>query len=155
MKRDLLLKLRKMSEKEVFDAIYRDSLTGVLNRRAFNQEKFNTVAILDLDSLKFINDTLGYKSGDRHLCHFSSVIVNTFGEDNVYRLGGDEFAVTHSDRLVLNKLLGECRKEFPGFSFGIGFDTASADGGLKDDKFKRELTGLRAKRGVKPNWLTD
>lgn len=90
----------------------RDSLTGVLNRRAFERfggqefdraRRYNfplSMAFFDLDYFKQVNDTLGHAAGDRMLQVFASYLQTaTRQSDLVARLGGDEFAVlmSHTD----------------------------------------------------------
>jgi diguanylate cyclase (GGDEF)-like protein len=83
-----------------------DSLTGLLNARAFDQRLRQEVAraarygdplallILDLDGLKRINDQQGHLAGDRALQSVASAIRDALREvDIAARLGGDEFGV--------------------------------------------------------------
>ncbi len=83
-----------------------DELTGLLNRRGFNQAVERTLATakrhqekgllayLDLDDFKRINDTLGHDAGDVVLQHVADVLTsNVRRTDYVARIGGDEFAV--------------------------------------------------------------
>lgn len=90
----------------VLSMVSRDSLTGVYNRRAFDQliehihEKFKNTTnyyallLIDVDHFKIINDTFGHPSGDRVLKAISSLIRRELrAEDIVARLGGDEFAI--------------------------------------------------------------
>lgn len=81
----------------------KDSFTGFLNRRCF-EEKVNqyllqpkasgTFFMMDLDNFKRINDTYGHVAGDELIQMFSNVLRdNTREEDLVCRIGGDEFAV--------------------------------------------------------------
>lgn len=83
-----------------------DTLTGLLNRKAFDlqlesleqQAAAHTlpVAILmcDLDGFKTINDTLGHDGGDDVLRRVAdSLRASARSTDRVYRLGGDEFCV--------------------------------------------------------------
>jgi diguanylate cyclase (GGDEF)-like protein len=83
-----------------------DALTGVLNRRGFD-ERFDAelasaqrgdaplaLVVLDLDGFKRVNDTYGHAAGDELLCW----VVGELDEvvrpgDSIGRLGGDEFAV--------------------------------------------------------------
>ncbi|HYD53409.1 MAG TPA: GGDEF domain-containing protein [Gemmatimonadaceae bacterium] len=77
-----------------------DALTGALNRRAFAdgvgldlaRASFGTVALLDLDNLKIVNDAHGHAGGDVLLRHLVEVLRNGLrASDKVYRWGGDEF----------------------------------------------------------------
>ncbi|HTM37335.1 MAG TPA: diguanylate cyclase [Terriglobales bacterium] len=83
-----------------------DDLTGLYNRKGFlalaahrvklanrNQEPFS-IAFIDLDHLKEINDTFGHLEGDRALRDTSNLLRECFREsDIIARLGGDEFAI--------------------------------------------------------------
>ncbi|MDP8568494.1 GGDEF domain-containing protein [Methylophilus aquaticus] len=83
-----------------------DQLTGVLNRRGMD-EAFNTeiarfqrggeplsVALLDIDNFKLLNDQHGHAAGDSALKHLATVIKRTVRPtDIVTRMGGEEFVV--------------------------------------------------------------
>jgi diguanylate cyclase (GGDEF)-like protein len=78
----------------------RDGLTGLLNRRAFDQNRRlatgQALLVADIDRFKSINDTFGHQRGDAVLCHAARVIEGVIaghGEGQIYRLGGEEFAV--------------------------------------------------------------
>jgi len=80
----------------------KDSLTGVSNRRTYQQSVVNalaaeqrpTVLILDLDRFKAVNDTLGHPIGDLLLGRVSDRIRSAVSsQDLLARLGGDEFAI--------------------------------------------------------------
>jgi len=92
---------RRISTRLSWEASH-DTLTGLANRRAFNQrlEKVvqdSTPAILlflDLDRFKLVNDTAGHAIGDELLKRLSEIFQTYFREgDFIARLGGDEFAV--------------------------------------------------------------
>jgi diguanylate cyclase (GGDEF)-like protein len=83
-----------------------DGLTGLLNRRAIEErleaeisrsvrhQVRTTIALIDLDRFKLINDSLGHAAGDRFLVHIGELLrqhVRTL--DVAGRLGGDEFLV--------------------------------------------------------------
>ena len=76
-----------------------DVLTGIRNRMALRQDYDAylghevTVAMLDLNDFKIINDTRGHEEGDRILKETGRLLADTFGEDHCYRYGGDEFLV--------------------------------------------------------------
>jgi diguanylate cyclase (GGDEF)-like protein len=84
----------------------RDSLTGLLNRRAFMRElsaeierslrygRHFVLALCDLDDFKSINDTDGHPAGDRALAAVAALLENTIrASDLAFRIGGDEFAL--------------------------------------------------------------
>lgn len=90
----------------LLDASRTDALTGLLNRRAFDEELLRRVQrlnrdrrrgallYLDLDNFKAVNDRRGHAVGDEALRHVADILRgNTRGIDLVARLGGDEFAV--------------------------------------------------------------
>jgi diguanylate cyclase (GGDEF)-like protein len=96
-----MTKERLESEQRTF-ALY-DPLTGLLNRRAF-QEQTERMArqrlgreplamlVLDLDHFKDINDRYGHSMGDRVLASFGDVArANIRPADLFYRVGGEEF----------------------------------------------------------------
>jgi diguanylate cyclase (GGDEF)-like protein/PAS domain S-box-containing protein len=78
-----------------------DSLTGLGNRRAFDQAlnqalvdgKALQLVLLDLNDFKQVNDERGHQAGDRLLVEVAQALSGVVGgEGSVYRLGGDEFA---------------------------------------------------------------
>lgn len=155
MRPNLLEALRSMSEAELYDALYKDPLTGVLNRRAFAGAlgEARAVALVDLDSLKWVNDNLGHRAGDQALQVLADALVISFGADWVFRVSGDEFAVMDGSHERLAQGLAVLRATIPGFSFGTGSDMAEADRDLRHDKAEREKSGHRAARGLRPPWV--
>jgi diguanylate cyclase (GGDEF)-like protein len=88
------------------DAARRDPLTGLGNRRAFDEQlaiflrvarRYGTplaLALFDIDHLKQINDRFGHAAGDVALVHFGRVLLGSIRESDVTaRIGGDEFAL--------------------------------------------------------------
>lgn len=94
---------------EYIDEIQRlsnsDPLTGLSNRRHFFQAAKQlcakvkdqacrlTVAMLDIDFFKKINDTFGHEAGDVVLTHIAGLLTRHFGRHLVARFGGEEFCV--------------------------------------------------------------
>jgi diguanylate cyclase len=86
-----------------------DPLTGLLNRRAFDEKvealmrqhanrSGVTVFLIDLDGFKPINDSYSHDAGDAVLCAIAQRLETLAGRDAlVARLGGDEFAVVRTD----------------------------------------------------------
>ena len=88
--------------KEFERLAYRDPLTDIQNRMAFNQfvQQHNfvldrlAVAMFDLNDLKKCNDSLGHEMGDMYIKTVASILDEKFrGIGNTYRMGGDEFCV--------------------------------------------------------------
>jgi diguanylate cyclase (GGDEF)-like protein/PAS domain S-box-containing protein len=93
---------RKRTEDKMLADALRDPLTGVLNRRGFEQEaaarirrhRTGAVLYLDLNQFKSINDRFGHQAGDALLKAFGHRLEFCLRpEDVLGRLGGDEFAI--------------------------------------------------------------
>ncbi len=96
--------LRVMAETQLQAST--DTLTGLLNRRAFSERvaavpaHFHplAVAMADLDHFKTLNDTYGHDTGDRALRFFARVLNDALRtSDVVSRYGGEEFALAFPD----------------------------------------------------------
>ncbi|MCU9948177.1 diguanylate cyclase [Pseudomonas sp. PDM13] len=100
-----------------------DSLTNLYNRRAFYEQGLQlfqqaqragqelSVAMLDLDFFKLINDEFGHASGDTALVMFSRVLAHALPDALLGRLGGEEFAVvSKSDAATLKATLDQLRR---------------------------------------------
>lgn len=94
------------------DKLYIDPVTGVYNRRYFEDEIRNMqnsagVAMIDLDDFKLYNDIYGHDIGDQVLCIVADVIKNCIRKtDKLIRYGGDEFLLILSD-MVRGTLRGK------------------------------------------------
>ena len=100
-----------------------DILTGLFNRRAFEQEvtdlleerppAFGAMLMLDLDNLKFINDIYGHDWGDLYIKAAGRVVDDAFRDKGFYsRISGDEFLVfvdVCSDRAAAEALFDTFR----------------------------------------------
>lgn len=100
---------RKQYEDEIKFQANHDALTGLPNRRMFNENLTNllekakingsqiAIVFLDLDRFKYINDTLGHNFGDCLLIEVSRriemLLKQSYRSAQVYRLGGDEFTI--------------------------------------------------------------
>ena len=94
---------RKKAEREVVYLSYHDHLTGLYNRRFYDEElqRMNfqrnlpiTLAIADVNGLKLTNDAFGHFAGDALLRRFASVLNRALSaEDAAARIGGDEFVI--------------------------------------------------------------
>ena len=100
---------RKQYEDEIKYQANHDALTGLPNRRMFNEDltilleqakiesNQNAIMFIDLDRFKYINDTLGHDVGDLLLTEVSRRIGMLLKQRHscadIYRLGGDEFTI--------------------------------------------------------------
>jgi len=98
---ELTLKLDYISE-----AAHEDFLTGALNRRGMDEALIRefersdrhgtslSLAMLDVDHFKKINDTMGHSTGDKALAHLSKVVKGILRSTDVLaRYGGEEFVI--------------------------------------------------------------
>lgn len=99
---DLSLDLIAKNMKETYR---QDSLTGLLNRNAYDSdvEQLRSADIgavvcvyADMIGLHEVNNHLGHKQGNRMLCEFADAARAFFGDDRLYRIGGDEFVIISS-----------------------------------------------------------
>ena len=98
----------------------RDGLTGVKNKRAFDEavsiinrqiseriQKPFAAVMFDVNDLKIVNDTKGHQAGDELLRSACRFICETFKHSPVFRIGGDEFTVISqgADREHIDELI--------------------------------------------------
>ncbi len=106
-----LIKTREqliLSREETYEmeqAATKDPQTGLRNKRAYEKDTVRLtesieknlaqfgIAIVDLNDLKFTNDTYGHDKGDISINTIASIICDHFKHSPVYRVGGDEFCV--------------------------------------------------------------
>lgn len=81
---------------------YKDGLTGLLNRKAFNlnlkkaeeSSSNTTFVMIDMNYLKKVNDEMGHNFGDVYITHLAEYLSKAFDDKElVFRMGGDEFFV--------------------------------------------------------------
>ncbi|QYJ69875.1 diguanylate cyclase [Shewanella sp. FJAT-51649] len=105
LQRAQLRRTERDKQTAVQEALY-DPLSGLLNRRGFMPQLANldtsttsySVAMLDLDNFKIINDTYGHSVGDRVIQLLAQLIHNhSRSHDIAARLGGEEFALVLRD----------------------------------------------------------
>jgi diguanylate cyclase (GGDEF)-like protein len=126
------------------DAARTDPLTGLLNRRGFEElvsleleralrsDRPLGLLVGDLDHFKRVNDTLGHRAGDEALVRAAAVLAHAVRRiDVVARIGGEEFALllpdsdAHGSYVLAERLREEIRSEFSAdevpltISFGI------------------------------------
>jgi diguanylate cyclase (GGDEF)-like protein len=118
------------------DSANRDYLTKLFNRRYFfdlgrplhaNAKRHQTplsVAMVDIDFFKKINDTYGHDAGDKALVHMAGILRSRFrGSDIVARFGGEEFCIL-APEMKYDKIL----EVFEGLRKAIEASPAVCDG---------------------------
>lgn len=118
-----------------------DPLTGVLNRRSFEEaatrllrsSKPMSVVVCDLDEFKKLNDELGHEAGDRALKVFVQVMTAVLRSSDVFgRIGGEEFGVVLpcGDLEEVVAVLERCRAALAVASESLGPRRFTASWGL-------------------------
>ncbi len=126
------IKSRIEMENEIKKLAFFDHLTGLPNRRLFNdylKQKIHesqrnqlplSVMFLDLDSFKMINDTMGHAKGDELLKQVASRLAGTLRiGDTIGRIGGDEFLIIvqntpdeQTSEIIADKLVKSFHRPF-------------------------------------------
>ncbi|MUL66721.1 hypothetical protein BOO86_19770 [Mycobacterium sp. CBMA 234] len=122
-------------------AVCTDALTGIQNRVGWevstthllglyrrSPEATITVAAIDFDRLKAINDTYGHLAGDQRIREYTEYWRTTAPAASVLaRLGGDEFAIciAHINSAIVDQFLDAVRQHTPHVSIGVASNAAN------------------------------
>ncbi len=122
-----------------------DNLTQLGNHRAFSDDFAReiaraqrhthplTLALVDVDDFKVLNDENGHKFGDDSLVRLARLFRTLRREDRAYRVGGDEFAIIFVDtdgataRAALDRLRTEARNTLLGATISVGYVGLNSD----------------------------
>lgn len=137
---------RKKAEEEILYLSYHDALTGLYNRRFYEEEikRLDTdrnlpisIIVGDVNGLKLINDAFGHEKGDELLRKAALIIQSACRTDDIVaRWGGDEFVIllpnTRPDEA--EKIVGRIRSHYQGnsinavnVSISFGWDTKNTN----------------------------
>jgi len=160
---------RSAKKGESLDEIlgYVDALTGIPNRKAFEEDRknvsaFQTFILFDVDSLKQLNDTFGHLFGDKILKRCAQILCKAVQKvGKAYRLGGDEFAVIVPQCWVKTVCLyiNSAIRDDAHFTLSMGIGPTCDTSGLTDAVFKSAETALYQCKHREPDiyseFLTD
>ena len=147
---------RKQMEEQLRFLGWHDPLTGLFNRRQFEQQMRQVASagvervalvVCDVDGLKLVNDTLGHEVGDRLLIEAARLLQSCVREgDFVARIGGDEFALLlpgagaqMAERIcarVRRTLRDRSRGKSGGLGLSLGIAALEPGGGTANDLFR-------------------
>jgi diguanylate cyclase (GGDEF)-like protein len=162
-----------MSREELIQELLTDAVTGLANRRAYNEADHKAYqAVIDVDGLKWVNDYFGHPAGDAMLCAVAAALRAARVE--AYRVSGDEFVCQFDTEAEAEELLAkvahrlqEATFNFPaenrrvrscrgiGISYGIARSLVRAEFALIEAKEHRQAMGRRSPRGEKPPQLVE
>jgi diguanylate cyclase (GGDEF)-like protein len=86
-----------------YSLAYQDELTSLPSRRAFNDAQLRlsapySIAMVDIDHFKRVNDTYGHDIGDQVLRMVAAKLARVSGAGQAFRCGGEEFAILFSGK---------------------------------------------------------
>lgn len=117
-----------------------DELTGLGGRRALNEKLLTlgdrfTIAMVDVDHFKGVNDRFGHDTGDQVLRMIASHIERTGGGARAYRYGGEEFAIVFPGKSAREAIphLEQLRADVERYRMQLRADEIPAKGAAVDD----------------------
>ena len=119
--------MKKEEEVKDLDVVaHSDALTGLLNKAAYDRDTLElnkkikdgnsafAIVMVDVNSLKEINDHFGHENGDKYIVGACEIIKSVYTKSPIYRVGGDEIIVilTGEDYENRNALLKKAKSKF-------------------------------------------
>ncbi len=164
---------KKEKQEEILYLSYHDQLTGLYNRRFFEEELKRldtprnlplTIAMVDVNGLKLTNDAFGHMAGDGVLKRVSEVLKEECRSDDIVaRIGGDEFIILlpKTSYKETQKIIERIYRAFDGerqseivLSVSIGWETKSKEEELctdifikaEEDMYRKKMTESQSMR---------
>ena len=137
-----------------------DPLTGLLNRQSYyqttriNSKQITAVASVDMNELKYYNDTFGHEAGDAALVTIAEALQKGCGKGaTVYRVGGDEFVVIYLgiDEAGVQASIENMRRQLADTEYicAFGYDMKDPDETLDDVVSKADAQMYKDKTELK------
>lgn len=136
-----------LDDERIKNLTFKDSLTGLYNRRYYENELERidkkrqlpvSIIVADINGLKIINDSFGHKKGDQLLIKSAQILKEeTRKEDIIARIGGDEFSIllpqtsqSETEKIIarINKEANETKNDEITVSIAIGSATKTEIG---------------------------
>ncbi|MBU3188403.1 diguanylate cyclase [Clostridium bowmanii] len=146
----------KQKQEEIEHLSYYDQLTGLYNRRFYEEELKRldsprnlplTIVMGDVNGLKIVNDSFGHVKGDELLKKVARVMKLACREDDIIaRLGGDEFVIIlpktdgfEADQIIrrISDLSAKEKIEFIDISISFGYETKNTEKEIIEEIFKK------------------
>jgi diguanylate cyclase (GGDEF)-like protein len=158
-------RVSEMSPEEMQKALLEHPLTGLPNKRAFDENagNYSHFGFTDLDNFKWFNDTFSHTEGDKVLRAVGEVIKSV--APDTFHISGDEFILAGHDPADIGAKLENISEQLSktpieltdshgttviidgvGMSYGIGRNKDEAEVGLHGHKEERRLAGKRVAR---------
>jgi diguanylate cyclase (GGDEF)-like protein len=145
----VLLRLRSIYG-GVRDLSRRDPLTGLLNRRGFEElaakelerayryERPVAFGLIDIDRFKKLNDQFGHVHGDRILQLLAAQLNDSRRSDLAVRLGGDEFGLLmpETDQAAAEQVVARLKQRVEALSWNLGISVGVTAGGVGEQSMQ-------------------
>lgn len=126
LKKDKEVENLKSSVEEMNVIAHQDSLTGIMNRAAYDKEVYSlnekilegnarfAMVMIDINDLKSINDKFGHDAGNNYIIGATKMAAEVYKNSQIYRVGGDEIVVILKDEDYTNRyrLLEELQRQY-------------------------------------------
>jgi diguanylate cyclase (GGDEF)-like protein/PAS domain S-box-containing protein len=156
---------RKQSEQRVLYLSYNDQLTGLYNRRFYEEELKRldtgrnlpmTIVMADVNGLKLINDSFGHVMGDELLKKVAKVLkLGCRANDIIARLGGDEFVILlpktdafEAEQIIkrINEISASEKVDSIDLSISFGYETKNNEVEKIQDIYKKAEDNMYKKK---------
>ncbi|MBO4414701.1 MAG: GGDEF domain-containing protein [Lachnospiraceae bacterium] len=124
-----------------------DSMTGMMNRQTFYHDtaevskKLSGLCSVDMNELKWINDSQGHEAGDKAIKTVAECLMKKYAvSKNSYRVGGDEFMILYYDKSeedIKNDIV-RMREELAKTPYVCAFGYCMAEAGKSFDEIMRD-----------------